>query len=117
MNASRRTFLRAAGTTAAATALTSFSLPAEAQSKLRLQRLGWAGLRIDLGDTTVFVDATHNGVEDGAPDTAVVTDVKNHAAMITHHHADHLPTIGAEDREWRERAWASVGHSRGVWSL
>lgn len=56
---------------------------------MRIQRLAWAGLRIDLDDHTLFVDPTHTGAADGLPDAPVTTEAKNRFALITHHHSDH----------------------------
>jgi L-ascorbate metabolism protein UlaG (beta-lactamase superfamily) len=51
---------------------------------MKIQRLAWAGVKIQVGDTTLFVDAS---VNDGDPKLTSETDGIN--ALITHHHGDH----------------------------
>jgi L-ascorbate metabolism protein UlaG (beta-lactamase superfamily) len=53
------------------------------QSKIRIQKLGWAGIKLEVGQTTVFVDARSDAV---AP---LVAGTANRYALITHHHGDH----------------------------
>ncbi len=87
----RRRFLLTTGLAAASHSLASpiaAATPtgptAATTSRLRVQRLAWAGLRIDLDDTTLFVDPTQ------LPDVPVGTEAKNRLALITHHHSDHF---------------------------
>lgn len=90
----RRNFLAGTGAFLAATALSASSKAQQNKTQsavptLRIQRLAWAGLRIDLGDNTLFVDATHTSPQDGLPDAPITTTAKNRFALITHHHSDH----------------------------
>ena len=60
---------------------------------MKIQRLIWAGLKIECGDTTALVDAvTHFGGWDEAtqgPVTSVEIHTSHCAALITHGHDDH----------------------------
>ena len=61
---------------------------------LRIQRLSWAGLKLELGEQTVLLDAwTSAGIWDGAwRDPVVDVEVSTRArlAAITHLHNDHF---------------------------
>jgi L-ascorbate metabolism protein UlaG (beta-lactamase superfamily) len=50
---------------------------------MKIQYLGWAGIKIEVGNTTLLVDAT---AEDNTIPT-IETEFKH--AIITHHHGDH----------------------------
>jgi L-ascorbate metabolism protein UlaG (beta-lactamase superfamily) len=49
---------------------------------MNIQRLGWAGIKIEVGDTTVFVDAISSAGR-------VEATTANIHALVTHHHPDH----------------------------
>jgi L-ascorbate metabolism protein UlaG (beta-lactamase superfamily) len=54
---------------------------------MKIQRLSWAGIKIESGDTTVLVDATSRP-EDGDLHLNVTTPTIH--ALISHHHSDHF---------------------------
>lgn len=92
----RRAFL--SGCTAGATALL---LPASlaaaqvpTQGGLRIQRLAWAGIRLQLPGSTLFIDPLTNAAEWGAalPDVLIpVADaVGETSVLLTHVHSDHF---------------------------
>lgn len=92
----RRFLLGVAGASAAA--LLPASLLASSQAVLRIQRLAWAGIRLQLPDATLFVDPLTNQEAWGAalPDKLVsVSDaVGDTSVLITHSHSDHFD-VGA----------------------
>jgi L-ascorbate metabolism protein UlaG (beta-lactamase superfamily) len=57
-------------------------------STMKIQRLAWAGIKIEVGKTTLFVDATS---EDDDIKLAATTEYKH--GLITHHHGDHYDPI------------------------
>lgn len=56
------------------------------QNTMRIQRLGWAGLKIETASTTLFVDAIYG---DPQKDIALTAGTAAVHALITHHHYDH----------------------------
>ena len=62
---------------------TGGTAPAE-NSPMKIQRLYWAGIKVEVGKTTLFVDATLN---DNAIPLSAETDYRH--AVITHVHSDH----------------------------
>ena len=53
-----------------------------------IQKLAWAGIRVQAGNTDVFIDATRpGGDEEGKP---LASSRKRAFALATHHHGDHL---------------------------
>jgi L-ascorbate metabolism protein UlaG (beta-lactamase superfamily) len=55
----------------------------EGEAKMKVQRLPWAGIKVVVNSTTLFVDAS---AEDGF---TVVSETQNCNALVTHHHGDH----------------------------
>ncbi len=58
-----------------------------------VERLTWAGVKLVLEDTTVFIDAVGTDLWDGnAPEglAPVTTDTRRNYALITHAHNDHF---------------------------
>ncbi len=55
-------------------------------SVMKIQRLDWAGIKIEVGKTTLFIDATSYPNQNDMKLSAG-TDYKH--AVITHHHSDH----------------------------
>jgi L-ascorbate metabolism protein UlaG (beta-lactamase superfamily) len=53
---------------------------------MKIQRLAWAGIKIEVGKTTLFVDATCDP-EEGEVKLTAETEFKH--GLITHHHGDH----------------------------
>lgn len=92
MRCDRREALRA---TAAAllAALAPRSFAAEpAASRLRVQRLSWAGVKLVCDDATLFVDASYDPSTAGSAkaDIPLASDTRSKQALITHHHGDHF---------------------------
>jgi L-ascorbate metabolism protein UlaG (beta-lactamase superfamily) len=56
---------------------------------IAVQRLAWAGIRLELGDAAVFIDARAPDPENGAPGPALSSAAARKFALITHHHLDH----------------------------
>jgi len=54
---------------------------------LRIQRLGWAGVRLIAGETTLFVDATVDPSEPG--NVPLEASTPERFALVTHFHGDH----------------------------
>ncbi len=52
---------------------------------MKIQRLAWAGIKIEVGSTTLFIDATS-----GEKDVKLTVNTKNKYALITHAHGDHF---------------------------
>lgn len=73
-------------------AATLFAGPAAAQTPLglRLQRLSWAGVRIEAGATAAYIDATAPLPEDKAQQLDATTRQPRRYALVTHGHADHF---------------------------
>jgi L-ascorbate metabolism protein UlaG (beta-lactamase superfamily) len=54
---------------------------------MQIQRLAWAGIKVVLDKTTLFIDAT-SYIEEG--DQPLQAETENVHAAITHHHSDHF---------------------------
>jgi L-ascorbate metabolism protein UlaG (beta-lactamase superfamily) len=86
----RRLFLGGVGTVAATIAVaTKFARAGTQGAKsVRIQRLDWAGIRIEAGDTVAYIDAV-------TPEDAKIkamsfaSTMKNRHGLITHEHDDH----------------------------
>jgi L-ascorbate metabolism protein UlaG (beta-lactamase superfamily) len=93
----RRLLLGVAG--ASAVTLLPASLLASPRSTLRVQRLAWAGIRLQLPDATLYIDPLVNPDAWGAalPDTLVPVDdaVGDTSVLITHSHSDHFDVSAA----------------------
>ncbi|MFY1825039.1 MBL fold metallo-hydrolase [Myxococcus fulvus] len=94
----RRGFLRAAASLSAGAVLLPPGLgwaakPVEAES-LRAQRLAWAGVRLQLGKDTLFLDPLSDSTVWGAAlkDPLVPMEVGegNRYVLVTHRHPDHF---------------------------
>ncbi len=67
---------------------------------LDIQRLTWAGLRLQSGETTVFVDAMATDIWNGsAPGgfVAAAADTRRRYALLTHLHNDHFDAAGLKE--------------------
>lgn len=95
----RREFLLACGGLAAAGLLPC--APAVAADNLRIQRLAWAGIRMQLPQATLFIDPLINPDEWGSAlkDRLVpVSDaVGDTYVLVTHVHSDHFDGRAASD--------------------
>ena len=84
----RRTLLELAGVAALVRALPAAAAPTpQPASGLRITRLGWAGIRLVAGETTLFVDATVDPSEPKSVPLEASTPERH--ALVTHYHGDH----------------------------
>ncbi len=61
--------------------------------ELQIERLTWAGIKLQLDDTTVFIDAVGTDLWQGnAPEglVEVTADTRRRYALVTHTHNDHF---------------------------
>lgn len=65
--------------------------PAETSSEMRIQRLSWAALKIEVGRTTVLIDPLLDPSQLGNEKSfaTIETRTEHRFALITHLHADH----------------------------
>jgi L-ascorbate metabolism protein UlaG (beta-lactamase superfamily) len=130
----RRQFLAAGGATLLAAA-TSAILPDPAKgeaapescpdqkaphpSSMKIQRLAWAGIKIECGDAALFVDASVDP-DYGANNIPLATSAGSRSAVVTHHHGDHCdpvalkPVLGASGRIVCHREVAGWFDARGI---
>jgi L-ascorbate metabolism protein UlaG (beta-lactamase superfamily) len=89
----RRNFLMTSSAALMASATPTSQNIADAPS-LKVQRLSWAGIKIELGDFTAFIDPfTSKEIWDGSwkmQITPLEVTTKSRAVMITHLHNDHF---------------------------
>ena len=120
----RRAFLSglAAGATAALLPV-SDATARPASEGVRIQRLAWAGIRLQLPDASLFIDPLTNAAEWGKalPDILVPVEggVGDATVLLTHVHSDHFDAggcgAGAPER-WQldlPRGHASASRSCG----
>ena len=92
MSLDRRSFLQMSAFAAAASLLPRVTRAEEAQ--LRAQRLAWAGVKLQLGDSTLFLDPlTNAGVWENAlkdPLIAPEPGSGDRFVLVTHRHPDHF---------------------------
>lgn len=69
------------------TGSTSRSQSPSEDSSMHIQRLAWAGIKIVVDKTTLFIDATSYHSEGDLP---LQADTEQIHAVITHHHSDHF---------------------------
>jgi L-ascorbate metabolism protein UlaG (beta-lactamase superfamily) len=92
MQISRRSLLAASGIALMSAARGSPLAVSEADARaahLHLQRLAWAGVRLELGGVTLFIDAIAPDPGSGQPGPQLLTRGKRTYALVTHHHDDH----------------------------
>lgn len=66
---------------------------------MRIQRLIWAGLKIEVGTTTLFIDAIEdapNWNSGGAPIIPLTAQTTEYHAVITHAHTDHYDPVALQ---------------------
>jgi L-ascorbate metabolism protein UlaG (beta-lactamase superfamily) len=94
---SRREFLFAAGSLAAAGAVMPRVFAADPAPALRAQRLAWAGVRLQLGKDALFLDPLLNPDVWGAAlkDAFIPVDAVEGARFVavTHRHPDHFDPV------------------------
>jgi len=92
MPLNRRAFLAQTTTALAGAGLPPFR--ADDPEPLRIQRLSWAGIRLELGDSTLLIDPwISTAIWDGAwtlPVIPVDVTTKERNVLITHMHNDHF---------------------------
>ena len=90
----RRQFLAAGASTLLAAVTSSAAqnaanaAPPQSNATLKIQRLAWAGIKVECGDTALFVDA-HTDPSYGAANVPLATSAGSRSAVVTHHHGDH----------------------------
>lgn len=94
----RREFLSACGNLSAAALLPGGAVFATAGTDgLRIQRLGWAGIRLQLPQATLFIDPLINPDTWGAalkdPLVPIADSVGDTYVLITHAHPDHFDAM------------------------
>jgi len=97
---SRRAFLTGSVSTALA-GLSTTSWPAaeglEARDALRVQKLAWAGVRLQTDESTLFIDPLINRDVWGSalPDPMIPVDVErgDRFVLVTHRHPDHFDAL------------------------
>jgi L-ascorbate metabolism protein UlaG (beta-lactamase superfamily) len=63
---------------------------AQQQTPLTIRRLTWAGVRLDAGDTSAYIDAVAPIQSDDASNLNASTSNARRYALITHGHGDHF---------------------------
>jgi L-ascorbate metabolism protein UlaG (beta-lactamase superfamily) len=58
-------------------------------SAVRIERLAWAGIRVEVADAVLFVDAIAPVPANGQPGPALEAGSGRNFALVTHHHGDH----------------------------
>ena len=90
----RRDFLLSSSATLLASGAAISQPTPTATPALKVQRLSWAGIKLELGDATVFIDPfTSKDIWDGAwtqPIIPLEVTTKARAVLITHLHNDHF---------------------------
>jgi L-ascorbate metabolism protein UlaG (beta-lactamase superfamily) len=92
----RRAVFKMLGIAAVAASLPGRALGAQQSgpspaSRVRIQRLSWAGIKLVTGTTTLFVDAVHDPAADGTRDADVPLEAAtaDRYGLVTHAHGDH----------------------------
>jgi L-ascorbate metabolism protein UlaG (beta-lactamase superfamily) len=62
---------------------------ASAGPHVNLRRLAWAGVRLDLANVTLFIDAITPDPDSGQPGPPLTPGGPHTYALVTHHHDDH----------------------------
>lgn len=75
---------------AGAAALVARPAAAQSNRSVTLQRLSWAGVKIEAGATAAYIDATKPLPEDHADHLDATTRQARRYALVTHGHADHF---------------------------
>jgi L-ascorbate metabolism protein UlaG (beta-lactamase superfamily) len=94
----RRSLLGLSALGLGATMLPSVTLGQAVAGKapvMRIQRLEWAGLRIEAGETVAYIDAVapESAVNIGKGAAKFVSPMKNRIGLITHEHGDHYDPV------------------------
>lgn len=89
----RRLLASALGTSALATVSPLVRAQSASGTGVLLQRLAWAGVKIESSGVAVFIDARAPDAEDDAPGPALATSAERAFALVTHHHGDHCDPV------------------------
>ena len=60
---------------------------------LSIQRLAWAGIKLEAGGVAVFIDASAPDPASGAAGPALASSAARSFALVTHHHGDHCDPL------------------------
>jgi L-ascorbate metabolism protein UlaG (beta-lactamase superfamily) len=103
MKTTRRSMIQATLATAATFIAKPplFAEAAPAAAMLRIQRLSWAGVRIETGEASIFIDPwTNKAAFDGdwpRPIVPITASTKRRAVLITHLHNDHFDAAAVKE--------------------
>lgn len=86
---SRRQFVAAAGMLPLARMTGRVAAAGDTTFALRFQRLAWAGIRLELGEVALFIDAIAPDSKAGQPGPTPRSSCARRFALVTHHHGDH----------------------------
>jgi len=90
---SRRDFVTAAGMLPLARMTGAVATTAAEPHPLQIQRLAWAGIRLELGDVTLFIDAIAPDPKSGQAGPPLDSSRTRRFALVTHHHGDHCDPV------------------------
>ena len=88
----RRTFLQTALAAPLVTGLSSSRVTAStelASSALLIERLAWAGIKLQCGSVTLLIDARAPDPDNGVAGPVLESSTPRTFALATHHHGDH----------------------------
>ena len=58
-----------------------------------IEKLAWAGIRLERGNVALFIDAIAPDAEHGQPGPVLGTTKARSFALVTHHHGDHCDPV------------------------
>ncbi len=97
----RREFLLSSSAAALASGVAFAQQSTAPSPALKVQRLSWAGIKLELGDMTAFIDPfTSKEIWDGSWKMQIIpleVTTKSRAVMITHLHNDHFDQPALKD--------------------
>ncbi|HEV2533241.1 MBL fold metallo-hydrolase [Phenylobacterium sp.] len=89
-------------------------------STVTMQRLSWAGIRLEHAGVAVFIDATAPNPDAPIKEAPVATKASRSFALVSHHHGDHFdpealkPVLGAQGYVVAEEGVARQMNPQGV---
>ena len=63
--------------------------PTARAATISIQRLAWAGIRLEFGNVALFIDAIAPDASNGLKGPSLESNLKRRFAIVTHHHDDH----------------------------
>jgi L-ascorbate metabolism protein UlaG (beta-lactamase superfamily) len=99
----RRAIILAAGVAPLIAAAAHGATHDTGTTAIKIQRLAWAGVKLELDDTAIFIDARAPNADDDAPGPELASTASRRFAFVTHHHSDHCdpvalkPILGEHD--------------------